>query len=131
MKKKESVRKCPYPFTIEELRKMGLDKQIKTVKALVYDFLKKQRKLSFYYDNYRAYNTNHCIQKEDDLIKIGLRPFEVYLSYACDKLCREMRYVRDFFYYSDISFPWNDWNKPDIEHLDGNWVALIDKKLRV
>ena len=117
--------KSPFPFKIPSTEKnWDTDKKIKITKALVYDFLKKNRKLEFFYDSYVKYH--NPIIPPMELNDMGLRPFEFYLKEAASDAIIKHVPVRDFFFRSNTCFPWNEEIKISMELLDHKWLNLMD-----
>ena len=124
MKRKETIRQSPYPYTISQIR--DLPNGAKIVKAMVYDFLKKNRLLDFYYECYIRYHSR--IEKSpEELMAEGIKPLDFYLNTASKVLIERGYHVRDFIYESDISFNWEDDIKSDVERMDMKWIQISDK----
>ena len=60
----------PYPYNVSNIISWDEKKSKKYMKALVYDFLKKKRKLGFYYDAYTTFHSG--IKTADEIKKLGL-----------------------------------------------------------
>ena len=97
--------------------------RIKFIRALIYDVLKKERLLGFYYDNYKSSHQIDLIAEGKDKLEVGVKPLEVYINRGLDTLKKYMFPLQDFFYAS--SFSWNDKNCKIISELDKTWVRLI------
>lgn len=111
----------PYPYTVSNIILWDEKKSKKYMKALVYDFLKKKRKLGFYYDAYTSFHSG--IKTAEEIKKEGGKPLDYYLSIAI-KSCPEASLL-DFFYLSNVSFPWVDCIGPTMFRIDNQWVGLV------
>ena len=120
---KHKVKKSPYPFTLNDIDNGSIAKQKKMRKALVYDFLKKERLLGFYYDSYvkaRGENPNSIA-----------KPFRVYLERASVESVTRCA-LRDFFFDVRVNFDWTllgDIGNDLMIGLDRKWVMLVDNKI--
>lgn len=120
------IRQSPYPFTQNDIKVQFDEERFKMIKALVYDFLKKKRKLGFYYDCYAM--AHGGIKSPDTLKKQGLKPFKVYLEDAAHEA--PFHALRDFFFERKVSFHWEKLPKHMQEKMldiDRAWLHLIDK----
>jgi hypothetical protein len=120
------IRLSPYPFTQNDIKAQFDEEQSKMIKALVYDFLKKKRKLGLYYDCYVM--AHRGIKSPETLKKQGLKPFEAYLEDAAHEA--PFHDLRDFFFDRKVSFHWE--KLPQHMHekmldIDKAWLNLIDK----
>ena len=112
----------PYPYNVSNIITWNKKKSKKYMKALVYDFLKKKRKLGFYYDAYTTFHSG--IKTAEEIKKEGGKPLDYYLSIAI-KSCPEAS-LPDFFFLSNVSFPWVECLKPTISNIDNQWVNLMN-----
>ena len=120
------IRLNPYPFTQNDIKVQSDEEQSKMIKALVYDFLKKKRKLGLYYDCYVM--SHREIKSPDTLKKHGLKPFKAYLEDAAHEA--PFHALRDFFFERKVSFHWEKLPKHMQEKMldiDKAWLQLIDK----
>ena len=120
------IRLSPYPFTQYDIKIQSVEEQSKMIKALVYDFLKKKRKLGLYYDCYVM--AHRGIKSPDTLKKQGLKPFKAYLEDAAHEA--PFHGLRDFFFDREVSFSWEKLPKhmhDKISDIDKAWLHLIDK----
>ncbi len=119
------IRLSPYPFTQNDIKVQFDEEQSKMIKALVYDFLKKKRKLGFYYDCYVM--AHEEIKSPETLKKQGLKPFKTYLEDAAHEA--HFHGLRDFFFNRKVSFRWTKLPRHMHEKMldiDKAWLRLID-----
>lgn len=104
-----------------------LDKRKKLLKAVVYDFLKKNRALGVYFDSYATYRgiTSEFIASVATKNKPILATF---LESAIARMELGGKAFNDFFFNRVISFSWgalNEGQRKKIESLDKEWVNLL------
>lgn len=120
----EKIRKCSYPLSIRSIKELELSKRVKIVKAMFYDFLKKNRLLDEYYDCYVKFHEYEL--SPQDLESKGLKPFKFYLNKSARICCERGYAIRDFIYNAETSFVWDEEIREKAEMMDSKWTKLVD-----
>ena len=107
----------PYIYTKDEIAKMPNHVKHKFLKALVYDFMKKNRLMGIYFDNYIAYHSADTRRGFG-----GKTLFDVCLNEGMSKIIAGNTTIGDFFFSHRVSFPWNDDIKDFMRIVDNKWL---------